>query len=138
MELELSTPIQEFYKGSVIFITGSTGFLGQVLLEKLLRSCPQISTFYILVRKKKGKDMASRVTEMLDCVIFKELIKQNPDLRHKIVGLPGDCSLENLGLSMEDRQLLVQKVINSLYIKSSAYKISIDTLGYLQIEVSSF
>lgn len=29
--------IQEFYKDVTIFITGATGFLGKILLEKLLR-----------------------------------------------------------------------------------------------------
>lgn len=33
---ELSS-IQEFYKDATVFITGATGFLGKILVEKLLR-----------------------------------------------------------------------------------------------------
>lgn len=29
--------IQEFYRDTTIFVTGATGFLGKILLEKLLR-----------------------------------------------------------------------------------------------------
>jgi FlaA1/EpsC-like NDP-sugar epimerase len=38
-----------------IFITGATGFVGKVLVEKLLRSCPDIAKIYILVR---GEDQS--------------------------------------------------------------------------------
>lgn len=56
--------IQEFYKGKSVFITGCTGFLGKVLLEKLLRSCPDVESIYVLVRSKKGKDMYTRIEEI--------------------------------------------------------------------------
>jgi FlaA1/EpsC-like NDP-sugar epimerase len=29
--------IQEFYKGKVVFVTGGTGFLGKLLVHKLIR-----------------------------------------------------------------------------------------------------
>lgn len=104
------TPIQEFYKDSVIFMTGSTGFLGQVMLEKLLRSCPEISTIYILVRNKKGKNVDSRVEEIFDDVIFDKLKKECPKYKHKVVGIAGDCSLPNLGLSQKDVNTLIDEV----------------------------
>ena len=60
------TPIQEFYNGQSIFITGGTGFMGKLLIEKLLRSCPGIAFIYILVRPKKGKDVYQRTEELFD------------------------------------------------------------------------
>ncbi|KAK9884343.1 hypothetical protein WA026_005293 [Henosepilachna vigintioctopunctata] len=104
------TPIQNFYKNSHIFITGATGFLGRVLLEKLLRSCPNISTIYIMVRNKKGKNITTRVDELFDDVIFEELKRVCPKFRHKIIGIEGDCCLPDLGLSDQDRQTLISKV----------------------------
>lgn len=56
--------IQEFYKGKNVFITGATGFLGKILLEKLLRSCSGVENIYVLVRSKKGKDLYSRIEEI--------------------------------------------------------------------------
>lgn len=104
------TPIQEFYKDSVIFMTGSTGFLGQVMLEKLLRSCPDISTIYILVRNKKGKNVESRVEEIFDDVIFDKLKKEYPKYKHKVVGIAGDCSLPNLGMTKRSMNVLSDQV----------------------------
>lgn len=60
----IKSDIQEFYKGKSVFITGCTGFLGKVLLEKLLRSCPEIENIYVLMRSKKGKDMYTRIEEI--------------------------------------------------------------------------
>lgn len=42
--------------------------------------------------------------------LFKELIRQNPKFMSKIFVVPGDCSLPDLGLSPEHRQLLSEKV----------------------------
>lgn len=33
-----STPMRDFFRGKGIFLTGGTGFLGQLFVEKLLRS----------------------------------------------------------------------------------------------------
>ncbi|XP_024868018.1 fatty acyl-CoA reductase wat-like isoform X3 [Temnothorax curvispinosus] len=63
-DIKHETPIQNFYAGQSIFITGCTGFLGQILIEKLLRSCPDISTMYLLIRSKKDKSPESRLNEM--------------------------------------------------------------------------
>lgn len=32
-----SSPIKDFYRGKTIFMTGGTGFVGLIMLEKLLR-----------------------------------------------------------------------------------------------------
>ena len=58
--------IAEFYSDRTIFITGVTGFMGKVLLEKLLRSCPCVSKVYVLIRPKKGQDVKTRLTQLLE------------------------------------------------------------------------
>ncbi|KAF7284719.1 fatty acyl-CoA reductase wat-like [Rhynchophorus ferrugineus] len=104
------TPIQKFFDGANIFITGSTGFLGKILVEKLLRSCPTVSTLYLLVRNKKGKSMEERVDEMFDDIIFDKMKKECPKFRHKVVGVGGDCVLPTLGLSIQDKRLLIDEI----------------------------
>lgn len=37
-----------------------------VLINKIMTSCPNVSTVYLLVRKKKGKDVQTRVDEIFD------------------------------------------------------------------------
>jgi len=58
--------IAEFYQDKSIFITGATGFMGKVLVEKLLRSCPGIDSVYLLLRPSKGKDIACRLEELIN------------------------------------------------------------------------
>ncbi|XP_030759626.1 fatty acyl-CoA reductase wat-like isoform X2 [Sitophilus oryzae] len=104
------TPIQKFYDGSKILITGSTGFVGKILLEKLLRSCPTVTKIYLLVRSKKGKSMEERIDEMFDDIIFQRMKLECPKFREKIVGVHGDLDLPELGLSIQDRRLLINEV----------------------------
>lgn len=56
--------IRRFYEGADVFITGASGFIGEVLVEKLLRSCPRIGTIYTLMRPKKKLTMTERIQEM--------------------------------------------------------------------------
>jgi fatty acyl-CoA reductase len=46
--------IQGFYRDKTIFLTGTTGFVGKVVLEKILRSLSDFKKIYIMVRPKKG------------------------------------------------------------------------------------
>ncbi|XP_063924899.1 fatty acyl-CoA reductase wat-like [Zophobas morio] len=104
------TPIQKFYSGSSIFITGGTGFLGTILIEKLLRCCSDLSTIYILARNKKGKNLQSRIDDLFEGPVFDRLKREFPKFRHKVVGIGGDCSLPNLGINLQDRQMLINEV----------------------------
>lgn len=55
--------IRKFYKDKTIFITGASGFMGKVLLEKLLYSCSDLKEILILMRPKRGKSGAERVQD---------------------------------------------------------------------------
>lgn len=52
--------IANWYRNQVLFITGSTGFMGKVLVEKLLRDCPEIKACYLLMRTKRGIEPEQR------------------------------------------------------------------------------
>ncbi|XP_045538347.1 fatty acyl-CoA reductase wat [Papilio machaon] len=102
--------IQQFYHGKNVLITGATGFLGKILVEKLLRCCPGIENLYLLVRRKRGQDIYSRLEDIFEDPVFDRLKLVLPKFRHKVVGVPADCAAPGLGLSLEDRQLLTDKV----------------------------
>lgn len=102
--------IEAFFAESVILLTGATGFLGKALLEKLLRSCPRLATIFILIRPKQDQTIEQRYKNLIQNPIFDGLRTKNPAAFNKIYPVKGDVSLPNLGLSSEDRNMLVQRV----------------------------
>lgn len=60
------TSIAEFYTGRSIFITGASGFLGKILIEKLLRSCSGVAEIFLLIRQKKGLSVEERLGKILE------------------------------------------------------------------------
>lgn len=64
----MQTSITKTFKDGTVLITGSTGFLGKILMEKLLRSC-SIKNIAILVRNKKGLTADQRIAS-----IFKQTV----------------------------------------------------------------
>lgn len=99
--------IEEFFVDTNILVTGGTGFLGKLLVEKLLRSCPGISKLYMIVRPKKGKNALERFKENFDEVIYDRLKHEQPDFLKKVVIIEGDAGKENYGLSPEDMNTLL-------------------------------
>lgn len=52
--------IQPVFVGKNVFVSGATGFFGRMLVEKLLRLCPDV-----LVRTRKGKMLMDRLKEII-------------------------------------------------------------------------
>src|SRR5450432_3793083 len=52
--------VSEIYKGRNVFILGSTGFVGKVLLGMLLDRFPQIGRVYVMVRRGSGTSSEAR------------------------------------------------------------------------------
>nr|XP_054764629.1 fatty acyl-CoA reductase 1-like [Lytechinus pictus] len=61
--------VSDFYAGKTLMITGATGFIGKVLLEKLLRCCPDIKKIFLLVRTKRDKGAAARIKEITSGIV---------------------------------------------------------------------
>nr|XP_031827412.1 fatty acyl-CoA reductase 1-like [Nomia melanderi] len=103
---DAKSEIAEFYTGTNILITGGTGFLGTLLIEKLLRSCPGITTIYMLIRPKKGKASKDRFEEIFNDVIYERLKQEQPNFLNKIVMIEGDAAKEDFGLTPETKTML--------------------------------
>lgn len=102
--------IPEFYSNKSVFVTGSTGFIGKVLLEKLLRSCPNIGSIYILVRPKRGLDVHERVKEMFKSQLFDRLREEQPGFKDKVIPVHGDITEPGLGLNQTDKEMVISAV----------------------------
>ncbi|XP_035011887.1 fatty acyl-CoA reductase 1 isoform X1 [Hippoglossus stenolepis] len=102
--------IPDYFAGKNVLITGATGFMGKVLLEKLLRSCPEVKTVYVMVRSKAGQCPKARIADMVNCKLFERLKDEQPDFAVKIVAVSSDLTLPELDLSKEDQSVLAENV----------------------------
>ncbi|XP_015039178.1 putative fatty acyl-CoA reductase CG5065 isoform X4 [Drosophila pseudoobscura] len=98
MTVDLS-PVQEYYKDKTIFITGASGFMGKVLLEKLLYSCHSLKEVIIICRPKRGKTAETRLEEMYKLPIFQRIKDERPHMLKKVTIYQGDVTFDLLGLS---------------------------------------
>ncbi|XP_043603663.1 fatty acyl-CoA reductase 1-like [Bombus pyrosoma] len=108
--LNKTNTLEEFYAGSGILMTGATGFVGIALLEKLMRVCPRIAAIYIIIRPKKNETTEQRFKKLMNDPIYDGIKANNSSLFNRVHPVKGDVSLSDLGLSREDRNLLLQKV----------------------------
>lgn len=67
--IDAAQSILSFYAGQSIFLTGATGFLGKVFIEKILRCCPNIQEIFILMRPRKRLSLNERIEKMLNIPI---------------------------------------------------------------------
>ncbi|XP_071565359.1 putative fatty acyl-CoA reductase CG5065 [Temnothorax nylanderi] len=102
--------MQSFFTGKTIFITGASGFMGKVLLEKLLYRCSDLDKIYVLMRAKRGRSVETRLDDMFKLPLFQRLRNEKPQLFKKVISLNGDVCLPNLGLTDGQRELLINEV----------------------------
>ncbi|XP_014251241.1 fatty acyl-CoA reductase 1-like [Cimex lectularius] len=103
--------ITEYFAGKKVLVTGATGFMGKVLIEKLLRSCPDVGLIYVIIRDKKGQSAQERWDNLTKLELFNKLKEEIPgNLEKKVKVLNGDIFTEKFGLSKESYEDLKTSV----------------------------
>jgi thioester reductase-like protein len=92
----MTSSISDFYDGKNILVFGSTTFPGKVLLEKLLRSCPNIEKIYcpIQITPNKANHHLSpndTFSEIYATKLFDRVRRTNSKFQEKI--LPFDINI---------------------------------------------
>lgn len=64
--MEVGPRVADVYAGRSVLVTGATGFLGKVLIEKLLFSVTGIKNVYLLIRAKNGLGPKQRMEKILE------------------------------------------------------------------------
>lgn len=105
-----SDSITDFYSNQHIFITGGTGFVGKVLIEKLLYEFRDIGNIYVLLRPKNGQLIRNRLKELLDCPVFDRIRANCPEQLKKVHVINGDIAYAGLGINPLDLRTLVDRV----------------------------
>ena len=104
-------PIAETLAGTRVLVTGSTGFLGTALVERLLRCVPDCSIVLLVRPGRRGaparvqrevlrNDAFDRLREDLGRDGFEEMTDR------RVVALAGDVGVDGLGLDDDGRAVL--------------------------------
>jgi len=133
-EIETSE-VRRFYDGKTIFITGATGFMGKVLVEKLLRST-NARKLYLLIRPKKGLETSARLEQLLSSKLFTKKKEAAPNYLQRVEAIHGDITLDNFGISPEDERKLTEEV-NVVFHCAATIKFDEDLTKSVSLNVVS-
>jgi HAD superfamily hydrolase (TIGR01490 family) len=102
--------IREAFAGKTILITGSTGYLGKSLVEKLLRSVPEVGRINLAIRSSRRRPALDRLErEVLSSPCFRTLKAEIGEdafkalVETKLAVLELDLGQDGLGLTDEAR-----------------------------------
>ncbi|ESQ44412.1 hypothetical protein EUTSA_v10005887mg [Eutrema salsugineum] len=99
--------IVRFLTGKSYLVTGATGFLAKVLIEKLLRASPEIGKIFVLMKSKDQESANKRLyDEIISSDLFKVLKQMHGTsyeafMKSKLVPVIGDIREDNLGTESE-------------------------------------
>ena len=118
--------VSDFYKGQTVLLTGGSGFVGKVVLCRLLQqdSCRKI---YLLLRPSRGVSAAARLHDtILKSDVFEGLRKEKGSgfssfVSSRVAAVQGDLLSPTLGLSAAAAAALQQEVSVILHIAASVH-----------------
>ncbi|XP_048425538.1 alcohol-forming fatty acyl-CoA reductase-like isoform X2 [Pyrus x bretschneideri] len=139
--MELKT-ILGYLKDKIILVTGATGFLAMVFLEKILRVQPNVEKVYLLVRAPDTNSAKDRMhNEIIGKALFKVLREKlgadfDNFISKKVVAVPGDVTFENLGV--KDIKLREEMFNGVQIILNSAATTNFDERYDIALDVNTF
>eukprot|EP00750_Incisomonas_marina_P014133 INCI17608.4.p1 GENE.INCI17608.4~~INCI17608.4.p1 ORF type:complete len:1235 (+),score=194.75 INCI17608.4:93-3707(+) len=118
--------MEKFYAEHVCFVTGATGFVGKVLVEKLLRWQPTGPLIYVLIRPRQDESATDRLhREIVGSPIFTRLKKEIGEkafskvVARRLRAVEGDLLKQNVGLAPHTYARLKREVSIVLHIAAS-------------------
>jgi len=107
--------IREAFAGKTLLITGTTGYLGKSLVEKILRSLPEVGRVNVAIRPSQRRPARDRLErEILASPCFKTLKAEIGEPAFKALAAEKlnvveiDLSRDGLGLTEEGRAELAR------------------------------
>ncbi|XP_031128582.1 fatty acyl-CoA reductase 2 [Ipomoea triloba] len=108
--------IVRFLRGKSFLITGGTGFLGKVLIEKILRTVPDVHKIYILIKADNKEVAMDRLKkEIISAELFK-FLKQTYGKSYlvfmlsKLVPVVGNVCESGLGIDDHTAEVIAKEV----------------------------
>ncbi|KAF3504430.1 hypothetical protein F2Q69_00044320 [Brassica cretica] len=109
----------KFLENKTLLVTGASGFLAKVFVERVLSLQPNVKRLYLLVRASGKKSAEQRLhSEVFEKDLFRVLRNNIGDetlnalISEKVVPVPGDTSLNNMGVTYVcgERSGLIQEI----------------------------
>ncbi|XP_051120232.1 alcohol-forming fatty acyl-CoA reductase-like [Andrographis paniculata] len=136
-----------FLENRSILVTGATGFLAKIFIEKILRVQPNVKKLYALLRAADAKTAALRFNNE---VIAKELFKVlkencagnlNSLLAQKVRVVAGDITTENMGVKdaslleemWNEVDVVINLAANTNFDERYDVSMGINTLGAMHV-----
>ncbi|XP_042426111.1 probable fatty acyl-CoA reductase 4 [Zingiber officinale] len=143
MENSREKSIVEFFKAKTILVTGSTGFLAKIFVEKLLRVQADVERVFLLIRAADAASAMQRLEhEILGKELFKALKEKHGDgfqsfARSKLWPVAGDIVHENLGIQdsnlvnklFKEVQIIVNVAATTNFCERYDVSLNINVLG---------
>lgn len=114
--------VADSFKNKSVLITGATGFLGKVLVEKLLRSCKDISKVYIILRSKSGQSLKTRFQNFKNSQVFDNLRLSSSSALKKLIAIEGDLMISPLAGISNDNIATLKKNVNFVFHCAASVK----------------
>ncbi|XP_040378115.1 fatty acyl-CoA reductase 2, chloroplastic-like [Oryza brachyantha] len=138
--------IAQFLGGKNFLITGGTGFLAKVLIEKILRTNPDVGKIYVLIKAKDSDAALKRLqNEVVDTELFRCLQEIHGKDYHsfvarKLVPVVGDVREANVGIApelasviAEEVDIIVNSAANTTFDERYDVAMDINTVGPFRI-----
>ncbi|XP_003745037.1 fatty acyl-CoA reductase 1 [Galendromus occidentalis] len=130
------TTIPQFFSGKNVFITGISGFLGKVLMEKILRSCPDVGAVYVLLREKRGVSSQQRIEGILATQLFDDLRSCSPESFAKVKLVTGDL-LEHRIIPDDGDLEMLQNTIDVVIHSAASVRFSEPLINSIDINLKA-
>ncbi|PSS36284.1 Fatty acyl-CoA reductase [Actinidia chinensis var. chinensis] len=124
LDMDDGIGIVKFLRGKSFLITGATGFLAKVLIEKILRTVPDVGKIFLLIKAKSKEAAMQRLkNEIIDTELFKCLRQTygksyEAFMLSKLVPVLGNVCESNLGLEENTVEAIAKEV--NIIVNSAA------------------
>ncbi|CAL4912752.1 unnamed protein product [Urochloa decumbens] len=138
--------VAEFLGAKNFLITGGTGFLAKVLIEKILRTNPEVGKIYVLIKAKDSDAALRRLqNEVVDTELFKCLQEIHGNdyssfVARKLVPVVGDVREPNIGIAPEladeiagQVDIIINSAANTTFDERYDVAMDINTVGPFRI-----
>ncbi|ONK72606.1 uncharacterized protein A4U43_C04F21160 [Asparagus officinalis] len=145
-DLDEGIGIIRFLKGKHLFITGATGFFAKVLIEKILRTVPEVGKIHLLIKAKDTDAATNRLkTEILDAELFRSLQeihgKNYEDfMLRKLIPVVGNIKEAQMGIQgtlaneiSEGVDVIVNSAANTTFDERYDAALDINTMGPFRV-----